>query len=63
MHPYISSQIRNERQREKVARAQQQNLARRLLAYRRAERRAVRADQRMRRAVRRALRLRTELES
>ena len=63
MHPEILSQLASERRRDMLADAGQQRLARQLVAFRRASRRADRAERHMRRAARRALRLRAELES
>jgi hypothetical protein len=49
--------------RERLARAEQQRPAHRLLALRRAERRAERAGRRMRRAERQVRRMRTQPET
>lgn len=55
-------QLANELNRERLAHAGQRRPARWHLAFRRASRRADRAERRMGSAVRKALRLRTELE-
>ena len=54
--------LAKERQRELLAQAGQQRLAREALAPARASRRAEKAERRVRAAVRRVLRLRTEPE-
>jgi hypothetical protein len=61
LDPSIASRLARDRQREMLAYAEEQRLARRLRALRRASRRASRAERRLRRASRRALRLRAEL--
>jgi hypothetical protein len=61
-HPYISSALTGDRQREMLARADQQRLVRQLRDHARASRRAERA-RRPRRALRTALRLRTEVQA
>jgi thiamine pyrophosphate-dependent acetolactate synthase large subunit-like protein len=63
MHPEILSLLASERHREMLADAEQQRLARQFVSFRRASRRADRAERHMRRAVRRALQLRAALES
>jgi hypothetical protein len=62
MYSDLASQLARERQRDVLARAGQQRLARQVVALARASRRAERAERRMRAAVRKALRLRSELE-
>ncbi len=62
MYSDLASQLARERQRDVLARAEQQRLARQVVALARASRRAERAERRMRAAVRKALRLRSELE-
>jgi hypothetical protein len=52
-HPYIASQLTAERQREMLARAHQQRLARQLRGLARAARRAQRADRRRTRPLKR----------
>ena len=51
-HPHISSQIGHERQRDRLARAEQQRLARQLLTLSRAARRGERPPQRLGRVLR-----------
>jgi hypothetical protein len=51
-HPHISSQIGCERQRDRLARAEQQRLARQLLTLSRAARRGERPAQRLGRVLR-----------
>jgi hypothetical protein len=60
IHPYLASQLASERQREMVAHAQQQRLARRLAALTNTSRQTRKAGRRARRALRTAARLRTE---
>jgi thiamine pyrophosphate-dependent acetolactate synthase large subunit-like protein len=62
MHPEILSLLASERHRDMLADAEQQRLARQLVSFRRASRRADRAERHMRRAVRKALQLRAALE-
>lgn len=62
-HPYISSALAGDRQRERLARADQQRLVRQLRDHARASRRTQRAKQRPRRALRTVLRLRTEVQA
>jgi len=62
-NPYLSTQLARERQREMLAHADQQRLARRLHAESRAIRQAERPERRIRRALRKAARLRTELRA
>lgn len=62
MSSCLASQLARERQRDMLAQAKQQRLARQVVALARASRRAERAERRMRAAVRKALRLRSELE-
>jgi len=50
-HPYIGSELAGDRQREKLARADQHRLARQLRDHARASRRTQRARQRPRRAL------------
>lgn len=57
------TQLADDRHLQRLADAAQQRPARRLLALRRATRRAERAERRLRRAQRQARRLRTELEA
>jgi hypothetical protein len=58
IHPYAGSQLARERQRDMLAQAGQQRLARQLREHARASRRAEGTERRLRRAVRTALRLR-----
>jgi hypothetical protein len=58
---YQLTQLASDVHRQRLARAEQQRPAQRLLALRRAERRADRGGQRMRRAERQARRLRAQL--
>jgi hypothetical protein len=51
-HPHISSQIISERQRDRLARAQQQRLARRLRSLTRTARRASQPEAQLGRALR-----------
>ena len=60
-HPDIISQICSERQREKLATAEQHRLTRRLRTESRASRRTSRAEHPMRRVLRTAARLRPEV--
>jgi hypothetical protein len=62
MHQLTTQQLADDLRREQLAGAGQQRPARRLLALRRATRRADRAEGRMHRAVRQAQRLRAQLE-
>jgi|HubBroStandDraft_1064217.scaffolds.fasta_scaffold180106_3 hypothetical protein len=55
------TQLSDDVHRQRLAYAEQQRPAQRLLALRRATRRAERAERRMRRAVREARRLRAQL--
>jgi hypothetical protein len=57
---YQLTQLANDVYRQRLAHAEQQRPAQRLLALRRAERRAERAERRMRRAERQVRRLRTQ---
>ncbi len=61
-HPYMASQLIEERHRELVALGAQRHRAQKRAALARASRRAERAERRMRRAARKALRLHAELE-
>jgi hypothetical protein len=58
-HPDISSQISSERQRDRLARAEQQRLAQQLRTLTRAAQQAERPEPRLGRALRMAARLRT----
>jgi hypothetical protein len=60
-HPDIISQIRSQRERERLATAEQQRLTRQLRAESRASRRTSRAEHPLRRALRTAVRLRPAL--
>jgi len=60
--PYVAHQLGKERQRDKLAQAEQQRQRRQLAALANASRRAERAERRMRRAARRAAQLRVELQ-
>jgi hypothetical protein len=60
---YQLAQLGQDIHRERLARAEQQRPAQRLLALRRATRRAERAERRLRRAARQARRLRTQLQA
>ena len=62
MHSEILGQLASERHRDMLAHAGQQRLARQLVSFRRASRRATPAERHMRRATRRVLRLRAELQ-
>jgi hypothetical protein len=62
VYSQLVGQAAKERQRELLAQAAQQRLAREALALARASRRADNAERRVRAAVRRILRLRTEAE-
>ena len=53
-HPYLASQLATERQRDMLARADQQRLARQLRGLARASRGAARAQRRLARPVRRS---------
>jgi hypothetical protein len=57
---YQLTQLANDMYQQRLAHAEQQRPVQRLLALRRAIRRAERAEQRMRRAERRIRRLRTQ---
>ncbi len=60
-HPYMASQLIEQRHRELMALGAERHRARKRAALARASRRAERAERRMRRAARKALRLRAEL--
>jgi hypothetical protein len=60
---YQLTQLASDMYRERLAYAEQQRPAQRLLALRRATRRAERAERRMRRAERQIRRLRTQPEA
>jgi hypothetical protein len=60
-HPHISSQLISERQRDRLARAEQQRLARRLRSLTRTARRPSQPEPRLGRALRTA-RLRTLIQ-
>jgi len=60
--PYVADQLGKERQRAKLAQAEQQRQGRQQAALVSASRRAERAERRMRRAARRAVQLRAELQ-
>ena len=62
MHPEILSQFASERRHDMLADAGQQRLARQFVSFRRASRRASRAEQHMRRAAAKVLQLRAELQ-
>jgi len=62
VYSYIASQAAKDRQRQMLAQASQQRLARQARALARASRRAERARRRVPRAVRKVLRLRAEPE-
>jgi len=62
LHPYVASQLANERHRDLLAQAQRQRLGQQLRALARASRRAERAEERMRQALHKALRLRAGLQ-
>jgi hypothetical protein len=57
------TQLGHDRHRDRLAYADQQRPAERLLALRRATRRAERAERQMRRAARQARRLRAQLQA
>jgi hypothetical protein len=57
-HPYIGSQLARERQRDMLAQAGQQRLARQFREHARPSRRAEGTERSLRRAVRTVLRLR-----
>ncbi len=61
MHQF--TQLASEVHHQRLARADQQRLAERVLALARATRRAERAERRMRRAARQARRLRAQLQA
>jgi hypothetical protein len=63
MHQLATQQLADDRRRQQLADAAQQRPAQRLLALRRATRRAERAERRMHRAARQAQRLRAQLEA
>jgi hypothetical protein len=60
MHPLITSQIAAARQRDMLAQAEQERLARQVVAMARASQRAERAGRPRRRAARLVFRLRPE---
>jgi hypothetical protein len=60
---YQLIQLAADRQRQRLAHAEQQRPAERALALARATRRAERAERRMRRAARQARRLRAQLQA
>ena len=60
---YQLAQLGHDIHRERLAHAQAQRPAQRMLALARATRRAERAERRMRRAARQARRLRTQLQA
>jgi hypothetical protein len=60
---YQLTQLAGDRDRERLAHAEAQRPAQRLLALARATRRAERAERRMRRAARQAQRLRAQLQA
>jgi hypothetical protein len=63
IHPYMSSQLARERQRDMLAQADQHRLARELREHARASRRVERAERRLRHALRAALRLQTDVQA
>jgi len=63
MHQLTAQQLADDLRRQQLAAVAQQRPAQRLLALRRATRRAERAERRMRRAMSQAQRLRAQLES
>ena len=62
MNSDLTRLLARERQREFLAQAEQQRLARQAVALARATRRAEQAERRLRTAVRKVVRLRSELE-
>jgi hypothetical protein len=60
---YQLTQLAADRHRQRLAAAEQQRPAQRLLALARATRRAERAERRLRRAARQARRLRAQLQA
>jgi hypothetical protein len=62
LHPYPASQLADERHRQRLAQAEQQRLARQLIALAKASRRALRAERRLRQAARRVLQLGIDLQ-
>ena len=60
---YQLTQLANDRHRQRLAYAEQQRPAERVLALARATRRAERAERRMRRAARQVRRLRGQLQA
>jgi hypothetical protein len=61
-HPYLTSQLASERQREMLAHAEQQRLVRQLRDMARASRRTQRAERQTRRVLGRSWQLRTKAE-
>ena len=61
-HPYLASQLAEQRQRELLAQADRYRQSRHLAALAKASRRAERAERRLRRALDKALRLRAGLQ-
>ena len=61
-HPYLASQLAEQRQRELLAQADRYRQSRHLAALAKASRRAERAERRLRRALHKALRLRAGLQ-
>ena len=61
-HPYLASQLAEQRQRELLAQADRYRQSRHLAALAKASRRAERAERRLRQALDKALRLRAGLQ-